>query len=207
MREHLLLSAHHLYLCVRRLHVEHRRQVAAAEQCVADEPLCLLCPAAAYRPEMVGTCTDAVLAGLGIVFQIETVADGRALRRLDIDERHGIVCRAADVLAAPLAHAGDAQLVPMDGNRPPSLTVLVLRYINAVDAFCGVAHPFAHKPVILPDAHPQARLILGIGLCRQSEAVATTVSPMTFVIASFVGTRIGPVPFRFLLAEVTCIVA
>ena len=207
MREHLLLSAHHLYLCVRRLHVEHGRQVAAAEQRVADKPLCLLCPAAAYRPEVVGTCTDAVLAGLGIVFQIETVADGRALRRFDIDERHGIVCRAADILTAPLAYAGDAQLIPQDGHWPPSLAVLVLSYIDTVDAFCGVAHPLTHKPVVLPDAHPQAFLTIGIGLCRQTEAVAPAVSPVTFVIAFIVDGGIGAVPLRLFVAEVARIVA
>ena len=207
MREHLLLAAHDFDLCIRWLHVEHGRQVAAAEQGVADEPLCLLRAAAAYRPEMVGTCADAVLAGVGIVFQIETVADGRALCRLDIDERHGIVCRAADVLAAPFAHAGDAQLVPQDGERPPSLAVLVFGDVDAVDALGGVAHALTHETVVLPDAHAQARLSLGVGLCRQSEAVAPAVRPVAFVVAFIVDAGIGAVTIRHLLAEVSYIVA
>ena len=95
----------------------------------------------------------------------------------------------------------------MDGECPPSLAVLVFGDVDAVDAFGGVAHPFTHKPVVLPDTHPQVHLILGIGLCRQSETVTTIFCPMAFIIAAIVGTGIGTVTLGFHLTEVACIVS
>ena len=101
---------------------------------------------------MVGSRADIVLTCLGIVVQIETVADAGALGRLDVDERDGVVGCASHVIAAPLADVGDAQLVPVDGNGATSLAMLVFRDVDAVDALGGVAHALAHEAVLAPFA-------------------------------------------------------
>ena len=113
----------------------------------------------AHRPEVVGTNADVTLAGLGIVAGIELVADSGALRRLDEDERDGIVGCAADIMAATLADVDDAQLVPVDGYGATPFAVLVFRDVDTVDALRGVTHALANEAVLAPFACLQTRLV------------------------------------------------
>ena len=185
-------------------YVEHRRQVAATEQGVVDEIVGLFGSARAHRPEVVGTGADTLFAGLRVVVHVIQVSDACALRRLDVDERHGIVGCTADVMASPLADVGNAQTVPMDGVFLPSFAVLVAGDVDAVDAFRSVAHALTHKPIVAPFAHTQTRLPLGVRDRGQSEAVATPLFPVAFEIVVSCGC-IRAVAFRFLLVEVASV--
>ena len=153
------VGTHLLDLRLGGLDVEHGWQVAVLEERIPQEMLRLISSRGAHRPEVVGTNADVTLAGLGIVAGIELVADSGALRRLDEDERDGIVGCAADIMAATLADVDDAQLVPVDGYGAAPLAVLVFRDVDTVDALRGVTHALAHEAVLAPFACLQTRLV------------------------------------------------
>ena len=138
----------------------------------------------AHRPEVVGTDADAALASLGIVAGVELVADVGALRRLDEDERYGIVGCAADIMAATLADVDDAQLVPVDGYGATPFAVLVFRDVDTVDALRGVTHALAHEAVLAPFACLEPRL-LAIGVEQlYAETLAEVVGKVAFRVAA-----------------------
>ena len=178
------VGPHLLDLRLAGLDVEHGWQVAVPEERVAQEVLRLVGSRGAHRPEVVGTDADAALASLGIVAGVELVADVGALRRLDEDERYGIVGCAADIMAAALAYVDDAQLVPVDGYGPSPLAVLVFRYVDAVDALRGVSHALAHEAVLAPFAGLEPRL-LAIGVEQlYAETLAEVVGKVAFRVAA-----------------------
>ena len=79
-----------------------------------EEELGLGGTAGTDRPEMIGSCTDAMFTGLSIVTWVEFIANGNPLGALDIDKRYGIICRTFDIVATSFADMGDTQLVPLD---------------------------------------------------------------------------------------------
>ena len=87
---------------------------------------------------------------LGIVVEEKPVADGGALGGFDIHERHWIVHLAVYPLLADMPEIGDSQLRPHDGIFFPALAVLILGYVDAIDAFRGILHPLALEHAVFP---------------------------------------------------------
>ena len=170
------------YLCVGGFDVEHGRQVAATEQGVVDKVSGLLLAACLEREEVVCSGAQSAAAGCQVVAHVVGIADGRSFGRLDEDEGDGEVAGSADALAAEAAQVCDAQPVPVDGVVSPPASVLVSRYVDAVDALRGVFQPFAFVEVVGPFAGAYALLADG-----ESESVALSAAPAPFVVGAVGG--------------------
>ena len=142
-----------------------------------------------------------MLAGLGVVVDIELIAHGGAFCRFDIDEGDGVVGRSTHVVTALLADARDAQLVPEDGYGAAPTSVLITGDVDAVDTFGGVAHALALELILAPFADAQTGWV--VGRCEQleSEPLSAVVLPVALMVA-IVGI-VGPMSVGLGLAEVT----
>ena len=172
-----LVAANAPYVGIRRLHVEHRWEVALPEQRVVDEVAGLQLGRRLEREEVVGTHADALALGLGVIAQEVAVADGGALGRLDVEERHG---ERAPLGVVAATQRRDAQPGEVDGVATAPLLVLVTGDVDAVDALGGILHLLSKVVPHLPFANAQ----LVVGRRVEPEAVHAVVVPESVFVAS-----------------------
>lgn len=152
-REHHAHSTHTAYLTRQRLHIEYRRKITTAELGVADEEVGLGDSIRTGGEEMIAAHMETVSARVKIILAIVRIAQSRALGRLDIYERNGKIDCSPDTLAAEMSERTHTQTTPVDSVTVTALDMLILGYVDAIDAVGRILQPLTIETVIAPFAH------------------------------------------------------
>lgn len=112
MPEHGIGSSHLTDLCIGGLYVQYGWEVALAEEGVLDEIAGLDSAGSTDGEEVIGPGYEAVFSRLFIVVQVESVSDGDALGRFDVNEGYWIVDDTRYIAASFLPDVSDAEFLP-----------------------------------------------------------------------------------------------